>query len=657
MTNTQDAGKGIVPSDLALVAQPDINKDYFNVTIKDLKINKTYAVQFQWVELDGKLGPWSPGFIFTTSNETAPAVPTSVTVPSTGSGSIPVTLSAFPTNAKRVDVIITGGVFGTATIAHSFSAAGTTTIAAPAGTYIVQLRSISPTGVTSTVGTTFTIVISSADIVVLPSTTPSTPTVSSTLGAIQLAWNGKTSSGADQPSGFVAAKVYVGTTSGFTPVDTGSAGANQVDVLNFANGQNTLNIAVGTVVNTVAMDYGIDYFIKIKTTNGNAAQDSAAVLATGSPVKIGQVGNGDIVEITADKIKTGTISSQIVTVGTTAGKHVKLSGTGDPLTIYGTGGVSDPLLSFGTNALSQSVLTIKGSGTFSGDISAANGEFKGDLGASGGNFTVRSGIMSSLAGNIGGWQINSNALKSSTLAYPSIQLDPGGSKIELRGSPGASDTGNYIKMDTTAGLRIGSVSSPSFTVSMDGSLSATKANFQNTVGGNTIVLDNTSFRMAGANGTTTLDYNSNITLNSTGNIFNSSGSYISLLNSDSSTELWPGGVRYFQGAIFGSAPVSFSQYIYNSQLVNYGQGLAGITWAAGLYTGFINSAYNYVNGQVSTRFGDDFRPLGISPFGDQGLGQRLFSGTATSNSTINTDINGRTFGNNSQNGDFYFSTA
>ena len=656
MPSTQDASKPIVPSDLALAVQPDIDKNYFNVTVKDLKINKTYAIQFQWVELDGKLGSWSPGFIFTTSNETAPAVPTSVTVPSTGSGSIPVTLSAFPTNAKRVDVIITGGVFGTATIAHSFSAAGTTTIAAPAGQYVVQLRSISPTGVTSTVGTTFTITISSADIVVLPSTTPSTPTVSSTLGAIQLAWNGKTSSGADQPSGFVAAKVYVGTTSGFTPVDTGSAGANQVDVLNFANGQNTLNIAVGTVVNTVAMDYGIDYFIKIKTTNGNAAQDSAAVLATGSPARIGQVGNGDIVEITADKIKTGTISSQIVTVGTTAGKHVKLSGTGDPLTIYGTGGVSDPLLSFGTNALSQSVLTIKGNGTFSGDISAANGEFKGDLGVSGGNFTVRSGIMSALAGNIGGWQINSNALKSSTLAYPSIQLDPvgGNPKIELRGSPGASDTGNYIKMDTTTGLRIGSIGSPSFTVSMDGSLSATKANFQNTVGGNTIVLDNTSFRMAGANGTTTLDYNSNITLSSTGNIFNSSGSYISLLNADSSTELWPGGVRYFQGTIFGSSPVSFSQYIYNSQLYNYAQGLLGVTWASGFYhTG--SSTYN--NNQVSTRFGDEFRPLGITPFGEQTLGQRLFSGVATSNSAINTDINNRSYAANSQNGDFYFSTA
>jgi hypothetical protein len=650
MTNTQDAGKGIVPSDLALVAQPDINKDYFNVTVKDLKINKTYAVQFQWVELDGKLGPWSPGFIFTTSHETAPAVPTSVTVPSTGSGSIPVTLSVFPTNAKRVDVIITGGVFGTATIAHSFSAAGTTTIAAPAGTYIVQLRSISPTGVTSTVGTTFTITISSADIVVLPSTTPSTPTVSSTLGAIQLAWNGKTSSGADQPSGFVAAKVYVGTSSGFTPVDTGLAGANQVDVLNFANGQNTLNIAVGTLVNNVAMDYGIDYFIKIKTTNGNAAQDSAAVLATGSPARIGQVGNGDIVEITADKIKTGTISTQTITVGAAGGKRVELRGSGNSFEIFGTGGTS--LLSY--NAAGNK-LSVTGEGTFTGNITGANGTFSGDLSSSNGQFSVVSGNMSALSGNIGNWQINQNALKSSTLAFPSIQLDPVGSKIELRGSPGASDTGNYIKMDTTTGLRIGSISTPAFTVAMDGSMTAKKANFQNEVGGNTIILDNTSFRMSGSSGTTTLDYSSNITLSSPGNVFNNSGSRISLINDDTSTELWPGGIKFFQGPIFGSAAVSVNQYLYNNQLVTYATGLSEITWA----NFYINSAppYNYPTAQVWTRFGDDFRPLGITPFGGQLLGPRLFSGTATSNSTINSDINSRSIASASINGDFYFSTA
>jgi len=650
MSNTQDAAKGIVPADLALVAQPDINKDYFNVTVKDLKINKTYAIQFQWVELDGKLGPWSPGFIFTTSNETAPAVPTAVTVPSSAAGSIPVTLSSFPTNAKRVDVIITGGIFGTSTVAYSFTTAGTTTIAAPAGTYIVQLRSISPTGVTSTVGTTFTITITSADIVVLPSTTPSTPTVSSTLGAIQLAWNGKTSSGADQPSGFVAAKVYVGTTSGFTPVDTGSAGANQVDVLNFANGQNTLNIAVGTVVNGTALTYGVDYFVKIKTTNGNAAQDSAAVLATGSPVRIGQVGNGDIVEITADKIRTGTISTQTITVGAVGGKRVELRGSGNSFEIFGTGGTS--LLSY--NAAGNK-LSVTGEGTFTGNISGASGTFAGDLSSSNGQFSVTSGIMTALAGNIGGWVINESAFKSSAVAFPNIELDPVEAKIHLRAFAGGSEVGNFIKMDTTTGLRIGSGGSPAFTVAMDGSLSATNATLQKTVGGNTIILDGSSLRVIGSQGTTTLDYNSNITLNSTGNSFFNTGSRISLLNTDTSTEIWPGGIKLFQGEIFGSSPVAFHQYIYNSELNYYAEGMSGIVWRS-----FYNNAaspYNFKSGQIYTTLGDDFRMLGVSAFGNQMMGPRLFSGTATTNSTINTDINNRSIAPASVNGDFYFSTA
>jgi hypothetical protein len=647
MTNTQDAGKGIVPSDLALVAQPDIDKDYFNVTVKDLKINKAYAIQFQWVELDGKLGSWSPGFIFTTSNEVAPAVPTGVTVPSTASGSIPVTLSSFPTNAKRVDVIITGGIFGTSTVAHSFTTAGTTTIAAPAGTYQVQLRSISPTGVTSTVGTTFTITISSADIVVLPSTAPSTPTASSTLGAIQLSWNGKTSTGADQPSGFVAAKVYVGTTSGFTPVDTGSAGANQVDVLNFANGQNTLNIAVGTVVNGTALTYGVDYFIKIKTTNGNAAQDSAAVLASGSPVRIGQVGNGDIVEITADKIKTGTISTQTITVGAPGGKRVELRGSGNSFEIFGTGGTS--LLSY--NAAGNK-LSVTGEGSFTGSITGASGQFDGDLGASGGLFTVRSGIVTALAGQIGNWVINENAFKSSALAFPNIELDPVEAKIHLRQNAGSSEIGNFIKMDTTSGLRIGSGASPAFTVAMDGSMTATNANIQKSVGGNTILLDSVGIRALGSGSTVTIGYDSTITLESTGNAYSNSGAYIKLLNSESSTNIWPGGIQIFQGSVFGSAPAGYYNYLYNNQYWHYPYGINQVTWA-GFYT---SGSYNYVSSQVNVG-ADDFRMLGITPFGAQMMGPRLFYGTATSSSTINTDINNRGYAASSLNGDFYFSTA
>lgn len=669
MTNTQDAGKGIVPSDLALVAQPDINKDYFNVTVKDLKINKTYAVQFQWVELDGKLGPWSPGFIFTTSNETAPAVPSS-TVPATGSGGIPVTLNTFPTNAKRVDVYVIGGTtFGTGKIAYSFSTSGTHIISAPGGTYVVELRSVSPTGVTSTVGESFTITV--ADIggeVIAAPTNPNGFSASRILAGVQLSWAGTYANGTF--TGFEAIKVFAGTSATATP-----GTYIEVGVLTGNNVKNTITVPVdGTYVKYGQATYLHAAAVNKNGTVGTIQANVAAVALGPGKATDADINDGAVVisklasdVLTVGNLKAGDINAtSYIRAGTKStdglsGARVEISSA--TITQPGTNVLPGFYIynSAGTPVLSAPLgggLSITGSGTFTGSITGASGEFTGDLGANGGNFTVRSGIMTALAGSIGGWVINSQALKNSAVAYPNIMLDPSNSKIELRQTASnSSDTGNSIKMDTVSGLRIGTSGSPSFSVAMDGSMTATKANFQNTVGGNTIVLDNTSFRMSGANGTTTLGYNSNITLNSTGNIFNSSGSYISLLNEDSSTELWPGGVRYFQGSIFGSAPVSFSQYIYNSQLVNYGQGLSGITWAAGLYTGFINSAYNYVTTQVATRFGDDFRPLGISPFGDQGLGPRLFSGTAASNSAINTDINNRSFGNNSQNGDFYFSTA
>ena len=662
------------PTTENLAANTATDKNNFTVVVPNLKIDSTYTFQFQYVFEDGVKSDWSPGKFIATNTESVPPAPT-VTVTG-GAGFIKVSLPTFPANALRVDVRIAGGTFGTgAVVAESFTSAGVKTIAAlgaanPGNAYVVTLLTVTPSKINGNPSSPVTVYVTdpAASIAVEPSVTPSTPTVSQVLGAIQLAWNGKTSSGGNQPAGFDAAKVYVGTSAGFTPVDTGNSGANQVDILNFANGQNTLNIAVGTVVNGTALTYGTDYYVKIKTTNGNIAQDSTAVAATGNPVQIGKVGSGDIVTVTADQITAGTIESQTITVGTSSGKHIKLNSSGNPLTIYGTGGASDPLLSFGTNSANESVLTIKGNGTFSGSLSAASGTFTGNITASAGTFSVNNGVLTAQSGTIGGWAITGSILESSSISTNRITLNPATPKIAL-----ISGGVEKITIDPTSGIVGPNVTiagntgpgfsfSPNGTAVIRGTIYANSGIFSGTVqtssssnSANTITLDGTSFRVAGSGGTTTLDYNSNIILSSTGSINNSSGSYISLLNSDSSTELWPGGVRFFQGAIFGSSPVSFSQYIYNSQLFNYAQGLIGITWASGFYH---TSAFAYNNNQVSTRLdADGFRPLGITPFGEQTLGQRLFSGVATSNSAINTDINNRGYAANSQNGDFYFSTA
>ena len=205
-----------------------------------------------------------------------------------------------------------------------------------------------------------------------PSIIPSIPTVKPVVGAIELAWDGKTATGADQPYGFNSAKVYIGTTSNFTPIDSGTS-KNQVDILNFADGQNTINIGVDTIVNSsFTLTYGIDYYVKIKTTNGNTAEDSVAVAATGNPVRIGQLSDSGLIEVKADKITTGTLqSNSTITVGSTSGKHVVIRGTGNPLSIYGSGGfVGGTILDFDATGN----LSIKGtinatSGAFTGAIS------------------------------------------------------------------------------------------------------------------------------------------------------------------------------------------------------------------------------------------------------------------------------------------------
>jgi len=202
-----------------------------------------------------------------------------------------------------------------------------------------------------------------------PSVLPSVPTVTPVVGAIKLAWNGKTASGGDQPYGFNSAKVYIGTSSNFIPVDSGTT-KNLLDILDFANGQNTINIGVGTVVNpSLTLTYGTDYYVKIKTTNGNTAEDSASVDAIGNPVRIGQLSNAGLVEVTADKIITGTLqSNSTITVGSTSGKSVVIRGTGNPLSIYGSGGVAG-----------GAILDFDGSGNLSikGTINATGGEFTG----------------------------------------------------------------------------------------------------------------------------------------------------------------------------------------------------------------------------------------------------------------------------------------
>jgi hypothetical protein len=402
--------------------------DKFIVTITDLAVNTLYPVQFRWKYSDGTFGLWGGTKVLVTPSEQSPATPSKLTVVG-GSGFFTVTWDGKSSsnteiaNIDRIDIYVDGAPFDSTKPADTMIVAGTKTISASAGTYIVSAFAISKSGTKSAFAEpTFVDVTEVNGVIIEPPDQPSVPTVSSILGAIQVSWNGKTSDGSDQPLGFDAAKVYVGTTSTFTP-----SSLNQVDVLNFANGQNTLNIGVGTLADGVALTYDTDYFIKIATTNGT--EDSVAVSATGNPVRLGKVQSGDIFSVSAAKITAGTLQANAkIVVGAETGKRVELNASGTtPFAIYGSGGTK----LFDYNQTSEK-LTIVGDGSFSGDLSigSSNAIFKaepatgiwlGNSAYASAPFSVSTnGVIKAEAGKVGGWTITENYLKSGTLEFNSL---------------------------------------------------------------------------------------------------------------------------------------------------------------------------------------------------------------------------------------------
>ena len=544
--------------------------NYFLVTITDLDLGTAYPLQFRWKNKNGTLGAWSSVKTFTSEYATIPSEPNLGSGDVVGgAGFIKVTwdgnnaLSTGASNFDRVNVHISGTTFGDGTKpAGFFKQAGTQTFAAVAGVYIVQLKILTVNGSESLYSTARTVTVTSAAPAAESSVTPSTPTVSSVLGAIQLSWNGKTSSGGDQPYGFNAAKVYVGTSAGFTP-----SSSNQVDVLNFANGQNTLNIGVGTIVNGVALAYGTDYYIKIATTNGT--DTSTAVSATGNPVRVGQVTTGDIITINADKIATGTLSSgSTITVGSTSGKHIKLSGTGDPFIIYGSGGVSNPVLSYnGTK------LTVVGDGTFSGALSAASGTFAGTLSAATGSF---SGTITASGGSIGGI----------TIAADGIQNSGGTFKLDSSGIIRAgSSSGNAVIISPTLGVYHssdgGSSASGKFTLGLS---SSTISGW--TIGTSTISSGNLTLN---SNGTITT---TNLTIYDTGRIVNAGGFEVTAAGQLIATGANISGTITATSGTFAGALSGATGTFAGSLSAATGTFAGALSAATGTFSGSLSSASN-----------------------------------------------------------------
>jgi len=497
------------PSDLNVVSQPDTDKNYFNFKATNLKINQAYAIKFQWAYSDGQLSDWSPGYFITTSNETSPAVPTGTIVPSTFAGSIPVELPSFPAGAKKVDVIVANGMFGTGKIAYTFFAAGKATIAAAAGTYVVELRSTNITGGTSTVGTTHTILVTdpAANFQVETPTLASGLTVNSAPFAVSVNWAG-TYSSADF-DGFKSIDIHVRGSDVGSTATAGFSTTTQVATLTVTGTTNRQNIgldnlrqALGLANNTLA--YTSPMFFYYITRNSQDALYSVSGTPTYTRINSSTVNptQANLVDLANGIISienlvagNGNFSSylRVGSSSTSGGGRIELSGVNDftdslttrtvkrGITAYDSG--NNEVLSFDYGATTPT-LAIKG--TLTGSTGVFGPVTIGTSGISSTNFNIASdgsatfnGTITANTGSIGGWKISENAFKSTEVAFPTIELDPVSPKFEIRQSASnSSESGiKVIKIDPASGIRAGTTSNFKFTVDMDGNMSATDAIF------------------------------------------------------------------------------------------------------------------------------------------------------------------------------------
>jgi len=464
------------PADLNTVPQPDTDKNYFNFKATGLKIDTNYAIKFQWVYSDGTVSDWSPGKFVNTSTETVPSAPTATVTG--GAGFIKVELPTFPANALRVDVRIAGGTFGNGTVvAESFTSAGVKTITAAGSSgqgsaYVVTLLTVTPSKINGdpTSATTVYVTDPSAALVVTAPQDPFAPVVKAGLASVIVEWSGKKSDGTDLTvTGFSGAKVHIGTSSGFTP-----SADNWVHTLNFANGSNRVSIGVGSVIDKTAgttLQYGTAYHVKLVAVNASGTT-SSPVSASNNPVTVAR--------LPASEIDAGILRADAyIQAGADGGQRAVLSGSSSPFIIYGTDGTTK-LLEFLTSG-TTGTLAIKGSGTFSGDISAATGTLTNALNVgtvSGGlyPFSVSSsGVMRATSGEIGGWTITGSLLESATVSNNKITLNPATPKIAL-----VQSGTEKITIDPVEGIK-GTGANGSFTLSPNGILTATGVNLTGTI--------------------------------------------------------------------------------------------------------------------------------------------------------------------------------
>jgi len=502
------------PADLNVVPQPDTNKDYFNFKATGLKIDQTYAIKFQWVYSDGTVSDWSPGKFVTTNTESVPSAPSAVV--EGGAGFIKVSLSTFPANALRVDVRISGGIFGDGTkVTESFTAAGTKTITAPGGAspgfaYTVTLLTVTPSKINGDPSSPTTVYVTdpTANLQAEPPTLASGLSVSSAPFAVAVNWAGTYSS--SDFDGFKSIDIHVRGSDVGSTATAGFSSTTQVATLTVTGTTNRQNVgldnlrqALSLANNTAA--YTAPMFFYYITRNSQDALYSVSGTPTYTRINSSSVNptKANLVDLVNGVISienlvagNGNFSSylRVGSNDTSGGARIELSGVDNftdsnttkivqrGLTAYDSG--NNEVLRFDYGAATPT-LTIKGNGDFSGNLSIGSGNniFKaqpatgvwlGHANYLDAPFKVNTtGYLESTSGKIGGWTINGSLIESSAANNGQIRLAPAtanGGKISLLSGGVEKITIDPVEGIVGPNITYNGTSVPSFKLTPNGNL-------------------------------------------------------------------------------------------------------------------------------------------------------------------------------------------
>ena len=550
--------------------------NYFVVTLTDLDINQSYPLQFKWTYKDKAANTnWSAVRVITTPGESTPGTPElGLTDVVGGAGYIKITWSGKNNagntldNIDRVDIYIDGSPFDGTKPTDNFKTAGTKSIVAPQGDYTVTLEAISKIGGKSAFSLSRTISVTAIGEVIQPPTLPSGLSVTTAPFSVSVNWPGTYSSSTF--TGFKSIDIYaVGSDLG-TSATSGITSTNLVGSLTVQDIPNKTNIGLDNLRQALSLSTNSDVYSATIFYYYNSVNKSGTKY--GSPTYT-RINSSSVIPTKANYIDlaSGVISIENLVAGSgnfsswmrigssSGGSRIELSSVSDfvnsgntvqkGMVAYSSGGTE--IFNLDTDA---GTLSINGSGTFTGDLSAgsgssifkvdSNGIYLGNATYSSAPFHVsRSGVLRAESGTIGGWTLGSQYLQNTA---GTLQLNSNTSTIYV-----GATSGNHIRISPTGGIahyNSGGSTTGNFTLTPNGDLSLSGTftiNASSTIDGTAA----STVKSGAATGASALQPNGTLTGNVSGTINNIAVATVTSGAASGASSIQPGnGVSLNSGA-------------------------------------------------------------------------------------------------------------